>query len=176
MKAYLVLTAVGPDRPGIVEAVTKFLLDRGCNLEDSRMAILGGEFALIVLVSGPAAAVETVRAEFATFGSQIGLVGTAKDTPGPQARVDKGYIPFHIRAVGLDHEGIVHHIAHALHQLGANIETLDTQATSAPFTGAPLFTLAMRVAVPPHLSLAELRSKLMAVCDEVNVDVSIHPV
>src|ERR1043166_716710 len=112
MKSYLVLTAVGPDRPGIVNEVPKFLFDRGCNLEDSRMSILGGEFALIVLVSGASDPVARVRSEFAPFVSKIGLVGTAKDTPGPQARQDKGFVPFQLRAVGLDHEGIGHQIAH----------------------------------------------------------------
>jgi glycine cleavage system transcriptional repressor len=175
MKSYLVLTAVGPDRPGIVNEVSKFLFDRGCNLEDSRMAILGGEFALIVLVSGGTDSIGKVRSEFAAAASKIGLTGTAKDTPGPQARKDKGFVPFQVRAVGLDHPGIVHQIAHALHQMGANIESMETQAASAPFTGAPMFTLAMRIAVPPQLSLAELRTKLQAVCDEVNVDVTIQP-
>ncbi len=175
MKAYLVLTAVGPDRPGIVQDVSKFLLDCGCNLEDSRMSILGGEFALIVLVAGPAEAIARVRGEFVPFVARIGLVGAAKDTPGPDARKDKGFVPFQVRAVGLDHEGIVHQIAHALHQFGANIESLETQATSAPFTGAAMFTLNLRVAVPPQVSLAELRSRLQAVCDEVNVDVTIQP-
>jgi glycine cleavage system transcriptional repressor len=175
MKSYLVLTAVGPDRSGIVNEVSKFLFDRGCNLEDSRMSILGGEFALIVLVSGASDPIAKVRSEFAPFVSKIGLVGNAKDTPGPQVRQDKGFVPFQIRAVGLDHEGIVHQIAHALHQLGANIESLETQATSAPFTGAAMFALNMRVGVPPQLSLAELRTKLQAVCDEVNVDVTIQP-
>ena len=52
--------------------------------------------------------------------------------------------------------------------MGANIESLETQASSAPFTGAPMFALNMRVGVPPQLSLSELRSKLQAVCDEVN--------
>jgi len=175
MKSYLVLTAVGPDCPGIVNQVSKFLFERGANLEDSRMSILGGEFALIVLVSGSTDSITKVRAEFVSLASKIGLVGTAKDTPGPQARKDKGFVPFQVRAVGLDHEGIVHQIAHALHQLGANIESLETQASSAPFTGAPMFALDMRVGVPPQMSLSELRTKLQAVCDEVNVDVTIQP-
>jgi glycine cleavage system transcriptional repressor len=175
MKTYVVLTAIGPDRPGIVDVVSKFLFDHGCNLEDSRMAILGGEFALIVLVSGQPDAIVKVRADFPQTASKIGLTGAAKDTPGPDARKDKGFVPFQVRAVGLDHPGIVHQIAHALHRMGANIESLETQAASAPFTGAAMFTLAMRVAVPPQLSLAELRTKLQAVCDEVNVDVTIQP-
>lgn len=175
MKSYLVLTAVGPDRPGIVNEVSKFLFDRGCNLEDSRMAILGGEFALIVLVSGATDNVAKARSEFPSMAAKIGLTGTAKDAEGPQGRKDKGFVPFSVRAVGLDHPGIVHQIAHTLHEIGANIESLETHAASAPFTGAPMFTLQMRVGVPPSIALPELRAKLQNVCDAVNVDVTIHP-
>ena len=51
-RQYQVLTAVGRDRPGLVEKISSLLLGAGANLEDSRMAILGGEFALILLFSG----------------------------------------------------------------------------------------------------------------------------
>ncbi|MBM3890900.1 MAG: glycine cleavage system protein R, partial [Verrucomicrobia bacterium] len=45
MRQYLVVSAVGQDRPGIVDRISEFILDHDCNIEDSRMAILGGEFA-----------------------------------------------------------------------------------------------------------------------------------
>ena len=53
MSAYLVISAIGQDRPGIVDEVSAFILSHQCNVEDSRMAVLGGDFALIMLVSGP---------------------------------------------------------------------------------------------------------------------------
>ncbi len=61
-KSYLVLTAVGPDRPGLVSEISSMVLSAGANLEDSRMAILGGEFALLVLVSGDEKATGEVAA------------------------------------------------------------------------------------------------------------------
>jgi glycine cleavage system transcriptional repressor len=47
------LTAVGTDRPGIVAAVSGALVDQGCNLEDSAMTILQGQFAVLLVVSAP---------------------------------------------------------------------------------------------------------------------------
>ena len=49
-RGYVVLTAVGPDRPGLVNALASLIRDAGANIEDSRMAILGGEFAVILLI------------------------------------------------------------------------------------------------------------------------------
>ena len=54
MNELLVITAVGEDRPGIVDELSRYLLDADINIEDSRMSILGGEFAIILLVSGKA--------------------------------------------------------------------------------------------------------------------------
>ncbi len=62
---FLVLSALGPDRPGLVAEITEYLTKRGANVEDSRMAVLGGEFGVLVLVSGApeeVAAVERDRA------------------------------------------------------------------------------------------------------------------
>jgi glycine cleavage system transcriptional repressor len=174
MKQYLVLSAVGPDRPGIVDEVARFLFERGCNLEDSRMAILGGEFALIVLVSGGADNIARVRREFPAVAQQRGMTATVRETAGPDARRDKGFVPLQVRAAGLDHEGIVYQIAHALHELGANIESMETQSVSAPVTGAPMFVLNLRAAIPPQVSLPQARSRLQAAGDAVNVDVTVQ--
>jgi glycine cleavage system transcriptional repressor len=174
MKQFLVLSAVGRDRPGIVNDVSKLIYDHGCNMQDSRMAILGGDFALIVLVSGTAETIPALRESFPSFLQQRAMTGTATETPGPQARADKGFVPFHVRAAGLDHEGIVHRIARVLLDLGANIITMDTEAASAPVTGAPMFALEMQVAVPPHVSLSQLRSKLQAAGDAINVDITVQ--
>jgi glycine cleavage system transcriptional repressor len=174
MKSYLVLSAIGPDRPGIVDEVSKFLFECGGNLEDSRMAVLGGEFALVVLVSGAPEKIAAVREQFPAFATERGMVATAKETAGPEGRKDKGFVAYQVRAVGLDHEGIVYHIAHALRELGANIESMDTQATSAPVSGAPMFTLSMRMTIPPQVPLADVRSKLQAAGDKVNVDLIVE--
>jgi glycine cleavage system transcriptional repressor len=63
MAQYAILTAVGKDRPGLVDVVSRFILQCGGNIEDSRMAILGGEFAMVILVGGPPEAVQKVLGE-----------------------------------------------------------------------------------------------------------------
>lgn len=176
MRSHLVLSAIGPDRPGIVDEVTEFLLKHDCNLEDSRMAILGGEFALVVLVAGDAKDIAAVRQEFPAFVAGRGMVATAKETSVLPSGTQQAAVRFQVRAVGLDHEGIVHHIAHTLRELGANIESVETEATSAPVSGAPMFTLNMRVAVPARISPAVLKETLRSAGDEVNVDLTVQAV
>ncbi len=50
---YLAITASGDDRVGLVERFTSRVLEAGGNIEESRMAVLGGQFSILMLVSGP---------------------------------------------------------------------------------------------------------------------------
>jgi len=52
MESYLVITALGEDKPGIVDKLSQTVAECGCNVVDSRMTVLGGEFAVIQLISG----------------------------------------------------------------------------------------------------------------------------
>ncbi|MBI5684915.1 MAG: glycine cleavage system protein R [Verrucomicrobia bacterium] len=176
MRQYLVLSAIGPDRPGIVDTISKLILDHGCNLEDSRMAILGGEFAIVVLMAGDAEQVAQLQKDAAGFGEKNGLTVTTKPTIAPGARELRNVQRYAVRAVGLDHEGIIHQIAHALATLGVNIETLESTTAPAPHTGDPQFILDMRIQRPAQLSDEQLREKLTEACEAVNVDVEILPV
>ena len=72
-KEHLVITAVGPDRVGLVGKITQFLLKEGCNIEDSKMAVFCGEFTIILLVSGEMAALERVSKSFESLTAQTGL-------------------------------------------------------------------------------------------------------
>ncbi len=79
-RGYLVLTAVGPDRPGLVNDLSSLIAAAGANLEDSRMAILGGEFAVILLISASADALERTRRLGADVESETGLRCMLKET------------------------------------------------------------------------------------------------
>ena len=175
MRQHLVLSAVGPDRPGIVDAISKLILDHGCNLEDSRMAILGGEFAIIVLAAGEANHIAKLRNDAPAWGEKTGLTTTAKLTRAPGARGPEGVHRYTVHAVGLDHEGIVHQVAHTLASLGVNIETLESATVPAPHTGDPQFILEMRIESPAQLAEDQLREKLTEACEAVNVDVELKP-
>ena len=175
MRQYLVFSAVGHDKPGIVETISKFALQFGCNIEDSRMAVLGGEFALIVLISGEPDKIAALQDAEAEFGQHTKLTIVTKTTSPPADRIAKGYRRYSVHAVGLDHEGIVHQITHALASIGVNIEALESTAASAPITGAPQFILDLRIEAPPSLSEPQLREKLIAACEAVNVDAEIKP-
>ena len=74
---FVVLTAIGPDRVGIVDDISGAVSGAGCNIEESKMAVLGGEFAVIMLVSGPAGSVEAMTRALPALGVKLGLQSDA---------------------------------------------------------------------------------------------------
>src|SRR5215475_7714016 len=72
-KDHLILTAIGPDQVGLVEQISAFISRRGCNIDDSKMAVFCGEFAVIVLVSGDKGNLIRITSEYRDLEKETGL-------------------------------------------------------------------------------------------------------
>lgn len=175
MNDYAMLTAIGADRPGLVDSVSKFILQCGCNLEDSRMAILGGEFAMLILVTGDCAAVDKLMKGAQKAGEKAGLAIHARRTKAPGEAAPKGTLPYEIKAFSMDHPGIVQRVANFLAERKVNIRALDTRVTNAPVTGLPLFSLHATIDVPAQQNVAEIRRELGKIAAQENIDIELTP-
>jgi len=174
MKSFAVLTASGADRVGIVDDVSSALLEAGCNIEESRMTVLGGEFALVVLVSGETDAVSGLLERIDAIGARAGLDLSGRPT-GPHVADPKGR-PYAIECVSLDTPGIVHSVTGLLRRRGVNIDELETETTGAPFTGAPMFHMRITAIVPPDLPMQRLRAELAEIAASQDLDITVRPV
>jgi len=172
MRKNIVFSLTGADRTGIVEDITKLLLDLDGNVETSRMARLGGEFAVLMLVSIPEENLGKLDRNVKSLIQQ-GFKVTISPTLLTHAEAHPGWRPFKIEVFGADHEGIIHEIAHTLSKKGINIESMDTVTTPAPNSGAPLFSLTALVEVPPSISDKDLKAGLREASKLVHVDIKI---
>lgn len=172
-KTYLVLTAVGPDRPGLVSELASAIHGAGANLEDSRMAILGGEFALLLLLSGTEAAAGAVERAAGPLGEKLGLRLMSKRTGRAPRRA---FLPYRISVSGVDRPGIVLLVSEILARRGVNVASLESRLSYVPESGTPLFVLEAELQVPTEVVAAELRLELSAQCDEENLDLAFEAV
>jgi len=177
--AHAILTAIGVDRSGLVDEVSRFIFDRGGNIEDSRMVNLRGQFAIMVLVAGDEGTIGKLRHERSRLAESSGLQVDIRPTPetprgGIPARPEDA-IPFRFLATAIDRAGIVHRISHLLRELNVNIESLDTRLTAAPYTGAPVFEMESVLSVPRSTQVSQLRQRLGVLCDEMNMDWELKP-
>lgn len=175
MTARLVLTSIGADRPGLVDEVARFILERGGNLEDSRMVNLHGQFAMVMLVAGDEAAARRLRTDLGELERSAGIRAELTASAAAERPAVVAALPYRLETTAMDHPGLVQSVAHVLGGLGVNIESADTTLRPAPMTGAPLFAMELILSVPAVTQVAELRERLGEVCDDLNIDWRLTP-
>ncbi len=167
MNASLVITVIGPDRPGLVNRLSDVAQRFGANWEGSRMASLAGQFAGMVHFDVPADKADALAAAFRELeatGLQILVARSAAAAPGGVARRVR------LELVGHDRPGIVRDLSAALAKLGVSIDELHTQVASAAMSGDDLFKVKALLAVPAEVTNVAMRQALEALANEMMVD------
>jgi glycine cleavage system transcriptional repressor len=171
-KDHLILTATGPDQVGLVEKISEFISRRACNIEDSKMAVFCGEFAIIILISGDPAGLGRIAAQYREIEAETGLTMAIK-APS-QKRAPASSVAYKLTASCMDHPGIVHQISAVLSSLGVNIESMETKTYSAPVSGTPLFQLDADLTLPPQINMNELRERFAEIQRAENIDIELR--
>lgn len=172
MKRNVVITVMGADRPGIVEMVSEILVQHDANIEKSRMARLGGEFAGIILATVEDSKIEGLLEDLQILKERELEVTTKISSPEPSVQL-VGYVPYELFITGADHEGIVHSITDYLASQGINIEELSADVFNAPISGTPLFSMRSVIEVPPQITMANLKEKLAQIAASQGVDIEL---
>lgn len=160
-----VFTLIGPDRPGIVDAVARCIAEHRGNWEESQLAQVAGQFAGIVRVTVPADYGEGLRHALSELPDLKLVVADGEQSPAPAT--------VHLELIGADRPGIIQQIGHALAQLGANVVEMDTRTERAAMSGEPIFRVDARVALPEAVDLAGVRASLEAIANELMVEIHL---
>ena len=173
-----IVTALGKDRAGLVAGITKVLYELGCNLEDSAMTRLEGEFTIMLIFSTPARVTETIlRKRFAPIERELHLTVhlkslTAREVSAPQKR-GRAYV---ISVYGADRPGIVYKVSDVLARAGINITDVHTHRSGASGSkrSPSLYLLLLEVEVPARQALSRLEARLQRITKQLGVEVSIR--
>ena len=174
MKQHLAVSAIGSDRTGMVHELTRVITDCGGNIAESRMAALGSEFAMLLLVSGNWHALARIESELARLAESSALSVHLKRTEPKAARADM--LPYSVDIVSLDQSGIVAGLSGFFASRSIDIIEVSTRSYPAAHTGAPMFAVQMVINVPGKQQVAQLREEFMDFCDSLNLDAILEPV
>jgi len=164
----LVLTLLGPDRPGLVEAVAQSIADHGGNWLESRMAHLAGRFAGILRVELAADRVAALTSALTKLeGRGLRITVEPGGAPGQAAR------PMELELLGLDRPGLVHEVSRLLAQQGVNVEELSTDRFSAPMSGEMMFRARARLDVPTTVDVSAVRAGLERLASDLMVEIRL---
>jgi glycine cleavage system transcriptional repressor len=172
MEKLLAVTAIGPDRAGVVRDLSQAINAAGGSIRESRMIALGAEFAVMMLVSGNWHTVAKLQSSLLALQQQSELTVTVRET---QPRPAETAAPYSIDVVTLDHEGIVFGLSNFFATRNLEIAEVNTRRYNAPHTGALMFSVQMTVSIPRTVHVATLREEFLEYCDEQNLDAVMEP-
>ncbi|MGE0385754.1 MAG: glycine cleavage system protein R [Gammaproteobacteria bacterium] len=171
MPSTLILSIMGPDRPGLVETLSGTLLARGANWTESRMSRLGNQFAGIVLISVPddeVVALEHDLGELRARGLRVSVDSVRTPIEHPMRRTIR------LEFTGQDRPGLVQKVAEAVATAGISIEELDTRCESAPWSGETIFRARAVLSAPSDMVVEALMQRFEAIANELMVEISVH--
>ena len=172
MEKLLAVTAIGPDRAGVVRDLSQAVTSAGGSIRDSRMIALGSEFAIMMLVSGNWHTVTKLQTQLEALQQQSDLTVTIRET---RPRPAESSAPYVVDVVTLDHEGIVFGMSNFFASWALEIAEVSTRRYNAPHTGALMFGVQMTINIPRTVHVATLREEFMEYCDEQNLDAVMEP-
>jgi glycine cleavage system regulatory protein len=170
MTKYLVLTAIGDDKPGLVEQLAQVVSRNSGNWLESSMSQLAGKFAGILRVSVPDDQAEQLVKELESLSDSLKLVIERVSDAG-QGDASQ---PLTLSLVGNDRPGIIREISAALAKQRVNVEKLRTECTIAPMSGETLFNAEACLKIPVDLSLDDLQRELEQIADDLIVEIQFN--
>jgi glycine cleavage system transcriptional repressor len=174
MQNYLVLSALGSDQQGILSELAKLAADSGCNIVDSQITVLGGEFSIIMLLGGEWNAIAKIEHTIPVVAQKFGFTTMLKRTTKDDSRQD--LMPYTVDIVALDSPGIVKDIGAFFTESEINIEEMTSHTYQAPYTQAPMVSISIIVNMPASVRIGEFKNKFEEFCDSHNLDASLEPI
>jgi glycine cleavage system transcriptional repressor len=176
MSHFALLTAFGQDRPGIVAALTEGLYRLGCNIEDTCMTRLRGEFTMMIMVRLPdTLAADSLSTHLAPSISALDLTILCKALPDRAAeRLSEEDVPmFMLSVYGANHLGIVAQVARVVADHGGNITDVNTRVVGS--AERPVYIMILEIQLTPGSSPDPLKEALEQLKPSLGVDVTFRP-
>jgi glycine cleavage system transcriptional repressor len=184
-----IVTALGQDRPGIVAGVAEVLYRLGCNLEDSAMTRLEGEFAIMLIFSSPAgSSAQSLSRAFRPLERRLKLVVHLKPLTGRETRAPRPRGRPHVISVyGADRPGIVYRVSQLLARAGVNITDVHTHRSPSTRSarsgsraksrdaGPALYAMLLEVELPGGRSPKAVEQRLRQAAKRLRVRLSLRP-
>lgn len=174
---FAMLTAFGQDRPGIVAALAEGLFHLGCNIEDTCMTRLRGEFAMMVMVRLPdGLAAGQLAEQLAPYTSPLGLTVLCRELPGEAAErtPEPDALLYMLSVYGADHPGIVAKVVRVVADYGGNITDMNTRVIGA--ADRPVYVMILEVQLASDRQSGPLQEALDRLKPSLGVDLTFRPI
>ncbi|WP_067708102.1 MULTISPECIES: glycine cleavage system transcriptional repressor [unclassified Erwinia] len=171
---HLAITAVGVDRPGIVNTITRHVSSCGCNIEDSRLAMLGEEFTFIMLLSGSWNAITLIESTLPLKGAELELLIVMKRTTF-RARPPMPTTVW-VQVEVIDSAHIIERFTDLFYSHQMNIAELVSRTQPAEENQPPLLYIQLTAHSPAHQDATFIEQAFNKLCTELDAQGTISVV
>ena len=178
MKQWYAMSAIGKDRPGIVADLAELIFEHGCNLEDSSMTILGGEFAVLLLFTGSG---EDLERRLSSACKRLEwerrltvFFRPLEGPPVPYGDAQRRQV-YELLATGVDKAGIVARVCRVLAERDVTIREMKTYSRPEPESGTPIYTMRVEIGVPAPVAIGDLEAALEGMAAQLNIEITLRP-
>ncbi len=174
MSQHLVITAMGSDRPGVCNQIVHLVSAAGCNIVDSRIALFGNEFTLIMLISGTIGEITRVETTLPLLGQELNLITIMKRT-SPHTEPEHCYT-VEVFVESEDRPGLTEHFTHFFADRNIGLASLSAQAINKNKLNltSDLFQIAVTATVSSECNLMQLQEDFNALCQSLAVQGSLN--
>ncbi|MCL1972666.1 MAG: ACT domain-containing protein [Endomicrobia bacterium] len=170
---YISLTAIGKDRPGLVSAIAKVLYEYKCNIEDSTMTILHGQFAMILILSLPKDVnPKELYLKLQKSSRSLSMSFSYSELTSFAPKRKKLVNPYIISVYGADKPGIVYGISSFL--AGYKINITDVQTAVSKSKGKKTYIMIIEAEFPKKIAISKIQQELLNLAKSMNVAVSVN--
>lgn len=176
MDHFAIITAFGQDRPGIVALMAERLFELGCNIEDTCMTRLRGEFTMMLMVRLPDGIdADTLSQRLTTSARTLDLAVLCRAMPGRAAtRQTPLEMPtFMLSVYGADHPGIVAQVARTVAQHQGNITDMNTRVVGSG--ERPIYVMVLEIQLQEAQQVDQLGQALERLKPLLGVDLTFRP-
>ncbi|MBK1691262.1 glycine cleavage system protein R [Ectothiorhodospira mobilis] len=168
----LLINVMGDYRPGLLDRLTRAVMEAGCHIRDGHSALLDDAFSATLLVSGNWNTLSKLEGALEGLRSQGLEIQWRRTAPPPR---ENHSLPYSVDVIALDQPGILHQLVAFFSARGVSVQEMDTRSYTAAPSGTPMFTAHLGVEIPVSEHIAALRDDFLDLCDELNLDGVIEP-
>lgn len=168
---HLVLTAIGQNKTGLVSELTGLITQCNCNVLDSKMAIFGSEFTMIMLLAGDNSSLLELEVNLPPLAMQLNLLTMMKRTTTHEELERPQYL---VQIDGPDQTGTIKKLTSYLAKNQIDIASLKSNTMKK---NGDLWQVAeINIDLPDQISPEQLKRGLAAECKVLNMNCTINPI
>jgi glycine cleavage system regulatory protein len=166
-----IITFIGDDRPGLVEALSRVIESNKGNWLESRLSQLGGKFAGLISVVLPGENGAALEADLKGLSASGLSVRVTPALAMAAASTGRGIT---LTVIGPDRLGIVREISRALAQREVNVVEMDSEVSSAPMSAEMIFSARIEAQIPDHIDLDDLEDSLDEIANTMTLEIDLE--